>query len=309
LYFAVREDDARRQSETPVSSKQTMLTEITWNLLLERIGGGKCTPFLGAGTCAGILPLGADIAKDWAQEHNYPLDTANNLIEVSQFLAVQIDPLFPKEKILELIAKVKPPDFATPDEPHAMLADLPLPVYLTTNYDDFMVQALKNRNRDPRRELCRWNEMVEDAPSVFDSDFNPNVANPIVYHLHGHTLPESLVLTEDDYLNFLASIARNQNLLPKRIQKALDLSTCLFIGYRLADWNFRVLFQGLKPRLRVKNIAVMMPHTDPDVARRQQAYLNRYYAAMDLQVYWGSARQFAGELRERWTEFKLKRHG
>jgi hypothetical protein len=80
----------------------------------------------------------------------------------------------------------------------------------------------------------------------------------------------------------------------------------LFIGYRLADWNFRVLFQGLKPRLKITNIAVMMPPEDPEVARRQQEYLNRYYQTMDLQVYWGSAKQFAAELRDRWTKFKSR---
>lgn len=266
-----------------------------------------CTPFLGAGACAGTLPLGANVAMQWAQEHHYPLNNPNNLVEVAQFLAVQFDLLFPKEKILKLIAGVKAPDFAARDEPHGVLADLPLPVYMTTNYDDFMVQALKNRYRDAKQELCRWNEAVQDVPSIFDTpDFSPTVANPVVYHLHGHTLPESLVLTEDDYLNFLASIARNPGLLPSRIQKALDLSTCLFIGYRLADWNFRVLFQGLKPRLKITNVAVMMPPEDPEVARRQREYLNRYYQTMDLHVYWGSARQFAAELRDRWTKFKSR---
>jgi hypothetical protein len=281
-------------------SVPVMLTDATWDLLVQRIKGGRCTPFLGAGTSFGTLPLGAEIAKQWAQEHRYPLDNPNNLIEVAQFLAVQFDPLFPKEKILKSIAGAKAPDFTQPDEPHGLLADLPLPVYLTTNYDDFMVQALKSRHRDARQELCRWNEAIQGDPSVFDKGFTPTVANPVVYHLHGHTVPESLVLTEDDYLNFLASIARNPGLLPERIQKAMDNSTCLFIGYKLADWNFRVLFQGLKPRLRYTNIAVMMPHADPEVARKQQEYLNRYYAAMDLQVYWGSARAFVAELRERW---------
>ena len=111
-----------------------------------------------------------------------------------------------------------------------MLADLPLPVYMTTNYDDFMVQALKRCYRDPRRELCRWNESLDGEESVFDTDFTPTPANPVVYHLHGHTIPESLVLTEDDYLSFLANIARNPKLLPVPIQRALDRSTCLFIG-------------------------------------------------------------------------------
>jgi len=29
------------------------------------------------------------------------------------------------------------------DEPHLLLAQMPFPVYITTNYDDFMYQALK----------------------------------------------------------------------------------------------------------------------------------------------------------------------
>jgi hypothetical protein len=173
---------------------------------------------------------------------------------VAQFLAVKYDPVFPKERMLEQIAGVNYPNFTAPDEPHAILADLPLPVYLTTNYDDYMAKGLRLRRRDVRRELCRWNEALESEASVFDTGFEPTAANPVVFHLHGHTLPESLVLTEDDYLSFLANIARNPNLLPVPIQKALDRSTCLFIGYRLADWNFRVLFQGLRPRLKYLNM-------------------------------------------------------
>ena len=118
----------------------------------------------------------------------------------------------------------------------------------------------------------------------------PTPANPVVYHLHGHTLPDSLVLTEDDYLSFLANIARNPKLLPGPIQRALDRSTCLFIGYRLADWNFRVLFQGLRPRLKFLNIAILKPSDDSERAREQRDYLNSYYASMDLQVYWGTAK-------------------
>jgi SIR2-like domain len=278
------------------------LSDKTWDILLGRIKERRCTPFLGAGACFGSLPLGAEIAQKWAADHGYPFTNPNNLIEVAQFLAIKYDPLFPKEQILQQFAGVKGPDFSAADEPHAILADLPLPVYMTTNYDDFMVQALKRRHRDPRRELCRWNESLEGEESVFDTDFVPTPANPVVYHLHGHTIPESLVLTEDDYLSFLANIARNAKLLPMPIQKALDRSTCLFIGYRLADWNFRVLFQGLRPRLKLLNIAILKPSDDSDRAREQREYLNKYYASMDLQVYWGTARQFAGELRERWAK-------
>jgi hypothetical protein len=88
------------------------------------------------------------------------------------------------------------------------------------------------------------------------------------------------------------------------IRNALSRSTCLFIGYRLADWNFRVLFQGLRAHTMAgTSIAVLKPSGDDDQARRQREYLERYYANMKLTVYWGTAREFAAELRQRWEDF------
>jgi hypothetical protein len=278
------------------------LTDETWQTLLERINNQRCLPFLGAGASFPAIPLGSTIAAEWAQEYNYPGDNPKNLVEVAQFLAVLYDPLTPKEKILKQLDGAIPPDFNAADEPHGLLADLPLPIYLTTNYDDFMVRALESRYRDARRELCRWNALIENEPSVFDNNFTPTVANPVVFHLHGHTIPESIVLTEDDYLYFLANIGQ-EKLLPKPIQQALTRSTCVFIGYRLADWNFRVLFQGLRAYSMVGvSIAVLKPPGDDELARRQRDYLDKYYANMKLEVYWGTAREFAAELREHWEK-------
>ena len=64
------------------------LEENDWNTLLRRIKVGKCTPFLGAGACAGTLPLGSMIAQDWAKKHGYPLEDCKDLVRVAQFLAV-----------------------------------------------------------------------------------------------------------------------------------------------------------------------------------------------------------------------------
>jgi hypothetical protein len=291
------------------------LEERDWNLLLRRVKAGKCTPFLGAGACFGALPLGGEIAQKWSQEHNYPLEDCHDLARVAQFLAVPYYPMFPKEEILEQWFKeIAPPDFTEPDEPHGILADLPLPVYMTTNYDDFMVRALQSRHKDPKRELCRWNQLVKDTPCIFESEpgFRPTVANPVVFHLHGHSkVVESLVLTEDDYLDFLVNISRDQALLPPRIQEALTGASLLFIGYSLADWDFRVLFRGLvmstEPSLRRISVTVQLPPVSSDApestCQQVQKYLDQYFDRSDIRVYWGTARQFAAELRRRWREF------
>jgi hypothetical protein len=279
------------------------LKEHDWALLLRRIKDGKCTPFLGAGVNFGMLPLASEIALKWAQEYRYPLEDAGDLSRVAQFLAVQYDPMFPKEGILrQFFESVAPPDFTDPNEPHGVLADLPLPVYMTTNYDDFMMQALRSRHKDPRRELCRWNQFVEDQPSIFESEpgFRPTVAGPVVFHLHGHSeVVESLVLTEDDYLDFLVNISRERDLLPPRIQEALTGASLLFIGYSLTDRAFQVLFRGLvmstEPSLRRISVAVQLP----PVSAVEQKYVDQYFNRIDLRVYWGTAREFAAELRQR----------
>jgi hypothetical protein len=282
------------------------LEERDWDLLLRRIKAGKCTPFLGAGACFGALPLGSEIAQEWAQEYHYPLEDSSDLARVAQFLAVQYDPMFPKEEILKQFENVAPPDFTVPDELHGVLAELPLPVYMTTNYDDFMMQALESRDKDPKRELCRWNQLVKGQPSIFESEpgFNPTPANPVVFHLHGNDkVPESLVLTEDDYLDFLVNISRDQTLLPPRIQEALAGASLLFLGYGMADWSFRVLFRGLitsiEPSLRRISVIVQLP----PALEEAQDYLGNYFNRMDVRVYWGTLREYAAELRQRWKEF------
>jgi SIR2-like domain len=292
-----------------------LLTDKDWDVLLRRINQGRCTPFLGAGASYGVLPLGGDIAKQWAEQYEYPMEDRSNLIAVSQFLALKYsDSVFPKDLIVEMFAKAGEPDFSDPTEPHRVLASLNLPVYVTTNYDDFMVKALIRRHRQPNRVLCQWNRAVKDYvtdnPTILEKDpsYKPTVANPVVFHLHGHVpISESLVLTEDDYMDFLVNISADPNLIPAPIARALTGSSLLFIGYRISDWNFRVLLrsfdrltEGSVSRL---NVAVMRAPAGPDeVKEKTQDYLTKYYENIDVRVYWGTARDFVKELWQRWEQ-------
>jgi hypothetical protein len=276
-----------------------------WALLLSRIRNGNCTPFLGAGACFGTLPLGAEIAKSWAARHDYPLEDSSDLARVAQFVGISVnDAMFPKEEITRELSGTGPPDFTEPAEPHGMLAELPLPIFITTNYDDFMTQALRARGKEPTREICRWNSEVQAEPAVLDPAVVPTAANPVVYHLHGHFgVPGSLVLTEDDYLDFLVQISRNPDLLPHQIRKAVAGASLLFVGYRLADWNFRVLHRGLvmagEQSLRRLSVTVQLRP-----GAKELQYLSKYFGAMNVRVYWGTASEFVAELRERWAEFE-----
>jgi hypothetical protein len=291
------------------------MSESDWNLLLGRIKEGRCTPFLGAGASAGTFPLGSEIALQWAKEHGYPLDDSLDLARVAQFVAVTVDSMAPKDKIHKQFQILQLPDFTDPDEPHRVLADLPFPIYMTTNYDNSIISALQTRHKDPKLELCRWNTYLRDNEiSIFDTDpiYTPTPANPLVFHLHGHyKVPESLVLTEDDYLDFLVNLSKDDDLLPSRIRKAMTGSSLLFLGYRIADWDFRVLFRSivgyLEKSLIRTHISVQIAPEHDGISKEQlekvQSYLEAYYAELKVRVYWGSCREFAAELRRRWVDY------
>jgi SIR2-like domain len=297
------------------------LTEDDWKTLLDRIRDKKCTPFIGAGACAETLPLAKDLAREWATTYNYPLADTTDLARVAQFLAVKVDAMKPKELLHTVFENAEPPDFGAADEPHGVLADLDLPIYITTNYDGLMLGALRDREKDPTRELCAWNELVRMAnPSQLERGFVATPARPLVYHLHGHSdVPQSMVLTEDDYLAFLVRISKDNSepLLPSQIRSALASTSLLFVGYSLADWDFRVLFRGLigslGATLGYTSVAVQLDPSsaeEPEERRREaQQYLNSYFEKIQtikVRMYWGDAREFARELRERWETFRSR---
>jgi hypothetical protein len=212
--------------------------------------------------------------------------------------------MVPKERLLELFQATAAPDLADPLEPYSILADLPLEGYITTNYDNFMTRALGDRNRPAARLVCRWNESIQEVeqPAILD------VAHPWVFHLHGcDSDPQSVVLTEDDYVDFLVSVQRDLDkiVLPHYIHRALSNTMLLFLGYSLTDWTFRVIFRGIVSKLpnslQRGHIAVQLPRSEEGAVE----YLNRYFGEMNVQVFWGTAREFVQQLRTRWDAYRV----
>ncbi len=285
--------------------------EKKWGRLVSRIKDGNCIPFLGAGASHGHAPLASEIAESWAKAYGYPFEDRSNLSRVAQFVATDQDAMWPKEEIQRQFrqSRASRPDFDAPDEPHGLLADLPLKIFVTTNYDDLICAALQHKNKKPKREFYRWNNSVRGQPSVFDDneDYEPDVSNPLVFHIHGHDeVAESIVLTEDDYLDFLVSMVQGEDdRLIEEVTSAMGKSTLLFLGYSLADMNFRVLFRSV---VRYAAISTKRSHfsvqlvpvgddASDDQKRRAQQYLDNYFQGLDISVYWGTCREFCVELR------------
>lgn len=183
-----------------------------------------------------------------------------------------------------------PPFDAEPEHPLLHLAYLDLPIYLTTSAYTVLEAALTRTGKRPRTEFCRWHQRLEALPSEVPGDYQPSRDEPLVYHLYGLDLyPESLVLTEDDALEFLMAMARDMSLptdrIPKRVRQALADSSLLLLGYDLRSWEFRTLFWGLikcRPPLKQENVSVQVV-TDA----WEQPYLDKYLSEASFRVIWG----------------------
>ena len=307
LLLSAREQQGRRAADR------------AWNLLIGNLKAGECVPFLGAGACGERIPLGAPMAHRWGDDAHYPMFDKTNLPRVMQYVATteyngDLTSL-KRDFIARELNAVEPPDFTEPGQIHGLLARFELPLYVTTNYDDFMYLALQQRRKRPRQDHSPWYatgpEHNRDTPFT-DSEYEPTAAEPLVFHLHGHySVPSSLVLTEDDYIEYLVRLAGDSNreagddvssILPAYVHGRLRSKPLLFVGYSLRDWTFLVLFRmllhGIPNALRRNHISVQVDPMER-APRQARLYLERYLGMQRIQIFWDSAESFARELSAR----------
>jgi TIR domain/SIR2-like domain len=300
------------------------VTNFDWTNLLLSIRNGECTPLIGPGACKLWIPEANVIANQWTQKYDYPLPDSDQLPRVAQFLAVKEgDDLFPKTQLCNELRKVKLPDFRLDkhkNTPPAVLADLNLPIYITTNYDHSIEEALKSRGgKKPISDFCRWSEdLVEYAndneinSKLYDrdADYKPTSAEPLVYHLHGDIdHASSMVLTEKDYIDFVIFLNKEEfskGALPLAIRREIISKKLLFVGYTLNVFgfslDFSVIFQTVvtSSEARVKkgiSVQILIPERyfkEDKVKEYLKQYTDLY---TNLDVYWGDPLKFSEELR------------
>ncbi len=294
------------------------MREETWELLVDSITSGECTPFLGAGVSVPYLPRGSELATSLAQECDYPLADETNLARVSQYIASLVEPKFLKRRVYRKLADAQEAASEKlhnePPENHAMLARLDLPLYITTNYDSYLEQAISARpTRTPTVEICRWNDRLsQDLPKY--GKVEPTRQRPTIFHMHGHmSVPSSIVITEDDYIDFTVSLGqralnKSDPVIPHFIRRALANTNLLFLGYSLEDWNFRVLMrhlikqQALVEHDRYSCLSIQLSDSKMPPQKRELAerFLEKYLkTSTSIDVYWGDAHTFLAELLHR----------
>jgi len=200
---------------------------------------------------------------------------------------------------------------ADPGDVYRTVAAMPASVFVTTNWTPLLEQALEAQipRKEPRTIYFPWNDRAEwPEPVPLGALEEPTEERPLVYHLFGRMEdPDSLVITEDDYFEWLTAWVASRELVPGVIGKRLTNRSLLFLGHRLDDWEFRVVFQGIKSFPASRNLLSRNRHigvqlnpggqvTEPKAA---QDYLESYFGSEKFSIYWADTRKFLDEYRRR----------
>ena len=319
-----------------------------WPALLNSIKNKRCTPVLGMGLSEPILGCCRETARSWATKYRYPLAwyQQEDLPQVAQFLTIDQDSSYLQDQlkdywcdtILKRFGDRMPPNLRTAKitsleelreiikvagklsrenemDPHRVLADLPFTTYISADPTSLLADALTDAGKKPQVLFYKWREEIF-KPVVLEKE--PTEAEPLVYQLFGSLEdPSSLLLTMDDYFDYLITISKNMakdagiRPIPSEVITALTNTALLFIGFQLEDWNFGVLFRfvmNLEGGMGKKqsNVAVQIR---PEVGRFQipedaRTYMENYFLKgsrfINMSIYWGNSQEFVKELGWQW---------
>jgi len=317
-----------------------------WNRIVRNVRARTCTPILGASLAEKLLGTRRELAKRWGETFRYPMggkDT-EDLPQIAQYLSVSQEGSYPRREFYKFVYShllsdhkaLVPVDYLNLDEgevlerldamvsavgrqlrnadtsePHRVLAGYRLPVYVTTDPSNLLVDALKDLAIEPRVRVLRWNKVSEqlddeyvEAASV-KANAPPTKEKPIVVKLFGDLAnPGTLVITEDQYFDYLTAVAASKDAIPPSVRSRLTDSALLFVGFQAEAWEFRVLFRSLLKlegqdlRSDYEHFSVQIdPNSilDPGSARR---YIEQYLQSKaKLKLYWGDVPTFIAELK------------
>jgi len=304
-----------------------------WRSITGSVHQGRFVPVLGPDVAEHIFGSTRDLAHLLGEQHAFPLATHHrgDLAKVAQFLSVDESRIYARDRIVKLLHTQlleRRPELANgapaslpklldevvanqkDDDPFKILAQLPGSLYVTASADPILLKSLKAAGKAPSPLLCTWRPSQDNHPQQPLYDGEPTAEQPVVYHVFGVLgKPASLVLTEDDFFDYLIATAEYK-LIPTAVRGALTRSSLLFLGFRINDLGFRVLFRlimtlgGAHQLHEFAHVGVQVnpeEHDLPDVERARD-YFENYFGASGktppISIFWGSAGDFLTALRE-----------
>lgn len=305
-----------------------------WKTICSQVRKGQFIPIVGPELGEDVFGGTRELAEQLAKEHAFPLAAheRTDLAKVTQYISTNQNRRYVQEAVekgfLQQMAERLDaaddggaktlPEFlelaverfqSNLDHPYRSLTDLPASIYLNASYEPMLFRSLKAAGRDPEAVFSAWRGV--DVPRQPQPKIaRPEPETPWVYHVFGlYGKPDTMVLTEDDFFDYLIATSRLDLLLPTLVGRLMQ-SSLLFFGFRLDDWRFRVLFrlivtrQGTETMKELSHVGVQVNPDEQSLAdvERARKYMESYFQgdknAPEISIYWGSAAEFLKELNQ-----------
>ena len=234
--------------------------EVIFHKLAESVAQGRCILFLGAGVHHAPPadspymyaederpPLGRELASKLATECAFAKMCPGEQDSDLQRVALCYEKILQRNALVEKIRHAVE-DGTKPSAALRGLAELPFPLVMTTNYDTLFERALRGVGKEPTIGIYDP-ERYRRTPDL-PGEWLPVPNTPFVFKAHGDiTQTNSIVVTDEDYINFVLRMSAEgpeSHPIPETFRYWLNKWPTLFVGYRLLDFNLRLLFRTLR---------------------------------------------------------------
>lgn len=307
---------------------------VKWKAICSQVRKGRFIPIVGPELGEDVCGGSRELADQLAKEHAFPLAAydRSDLAKITQYISTTQNRTYVQEVVekgfrrliherldgsatdgvkthAELLQLAVKRCLANPDHPYRILTDLPASIYLNASYEPMLFRSLKAAGKNPEAVFSAWRG-VREVPKPPQPENAPTPEKPWVYHLFGvYGKPDTMVLTEDDFFDYLIATSRLDLLLPALVGQLMQ-SSLLFLGFRLDDWRFRVLFrlivtrQGTETMKALSHVGVQVNPDEQSMAdvERARKYMESYFqggkSAPEISIYWGSTAEFLKELNQ-----------
>jgi hypothetical protein len=301
-----------------------MVLPVHWNMIIRALRERRCVPFLGAGVNASTvdyqgLPLGGEVATRLLEEllgtsdieqlvHVGPGTLAKEYgdlvrLRLSDLARVALHVQFAGDyhHLATLLREILPDTDREPSKVLQTLARLPLDLIVTTNFDRLMERALEQAGQPPplvagAPRNSRQRQALQEKLLAHDG--------LVLYKIHGSfedttdregaTLP--MVVSEEDYIEFLAASSIKNQTVPRLIERRLVDSVLLFLGYGLEDWDIRTIYKGY-----IEQLPASLQRKSFAVQRNPSAFWTEFWKKKNVIIYDLDLYEFTEELEARYN--------
>jgi hypothetical protein len=188
---------------------------------------------------------------------------------------------------------------------------------VTTNYDTLMEQALDAKGipyvvlltrKEDQRVVARFSEGVdsdgrlardheEQYPQMFV--LSKPMSLVVIHKLHGCASPalspkdDGIVISDSDYVGFISQMNRSEGVIPAAVRRLMKDRPFLFLGYSLADWNVRSVFEMMRAQRTNRNRIV-----DFSVMLSVREYDRIFFEKNNVTIYKTDLARFAQRVRD-----------